>query len=285
VPATLSAEARLDPARLDGYAFASRKAPELMHHRLWVCQGCGLLYANPAPPAAQLAREYDQALFDSGREAAYAARTYALHLARLQGLDRRGALDIGTGDGAFLRELLAAGFSGVSGIEPSRAPIQAAEPGLRRRIRRGMFRPGQGRAGSLGLVSCFQTLEHVAEPLALLKGARRLLRKGGAFVSVSHDRSAPLNRLLGRRSPIYDLEHLQLFHGPSLERLYRQAGFQRVVVARINNRYPLSYWLKLFPLPAFLKVPTQGLLNATRLSEAGLSFPVGNLWAVGWRDE
>ena len=33
----------------------------------------------------------------------------------------------GTGDGAFLAELLRSGFTGVVGIEPSRAPIEAAK--------------------------------------------------------------------------------------------------------------------------------------------------------------
>jgi SAM-dependent methyltransferase len=281
--AALVAEARLDPARLDGYAYASRKAPELMHHRLWRCLECGVLYANPAPPPSQLARSYDQALFDSGLEAAYAAGTYARQVLRLEGLPRQGSLDIGTGDGAFMRQLMDAGFSGVRGLEPSRAPIRAAEPALRRRIRHGMFKPGQGRAASLGLVTCFQTLEHVAEPLALLKGARRLLRPGGAFAAVCHDHRAPLNRILGRRSPIYDLEHLQLFSRPSLAKLFVRAGFQRVRVVRISNRYPLGYWLRLFPLPGAIKGPAQTLLKATGLARLGLSLPVGNLWAVGWR--
>ncbi len=41
---------------------------------------------------------------------------------------RDGALDIGTGDGAFLAELLRAGYTDVIGIEPSSAPIEAAAP-------------------------------------------------------------------------------------------------------------------------------------------------------------
>jgi SAM-dependent methyltransferase len=283
VPAELLAEARLDPSRLDGYAYASRKSPELMHHRLWRCQGCGALYANPAPPPAQLARDYDQALFDSAVEASFAARTYAGQVARLEGLPRQGALDIGTGDGAFLKELLAAGFTKVRGIEPSRAPIQAASKDVQRLIRRGMFKPGQGEPSSLSLVTCFQTLEHVADPLAVLKGARRLLRPGGAFAAVCHDHTAPLNRLLGRRSPIYDLEHLQLFSGPSLAKLMERAGFSRVRVVRISNRYPLSYWFRLSPLPGGLKAALQSALRATGADGLGLSLPVGNLWAVGWR--
>ena len=157
----LHAESNLDPSRLDGYAYSSRKAPELMRHRLLRCLGCGILYAPQPPPKGALARAYDAALFDSGVEAACAAGTYAQALLGLPGLGRRGALDIGTGDGAFLAQLLAAGFSGVRGVEPSRAPIAAAAPSLARRIRHGMFNGREAAPGSLDLVTCFQTLEHV----------------------------------------------------------------------------------------------------------------------------
>jgi hypothetical protein len=52
------ADADFDPARLDGFAFASRKLPEYMHHRLISCPGCDLLYANPVPTLGTIARAY-----------------------------------------------------------------------------------------------------------------------------------------------------------------------------------------------------------------------------------
>jgi hypothetical protein len=41
------AEANFDFARLDRFAFASRKLPEYMHYRLVSCSDCDLLYASP----------------------------------------------------------------------------------------------------------------------------------------------------------------------------------------------------------------------------------------------
>jgi hypothetical protein len=54
-------------------------------------------------------------------------------------------------------------------------------------------------------------MEHVLDPKVIALPAFRLLRPGGAFVTVTHDHRGRLNRLLGRRSPIIDIEHLQLF--------------------------------------------------------------------------
>jgi SAM-dependent methyltransferase len=278
----LHADSNLDPSRLDGYA-SSRKAPELMRHRLLRCLGCGILYAPQPPPGRALAKAYDAALFDSGAEAACAARTYGQALLGLPGLGRRGALDIGTGDGAFMQALMGGGFSGVQGVEPSRAPIAAAPPALAKRIRYGMFTGGEARPGSLDLVTCFQTLEHVDKPLGLVKKAARLLRQGGCFAAVCHDHRALVNRALGLRSPIYDLEHLQLFGHTGLGRLLDNAGLKRVTVRPISNRYPLSYWLRLMPLPRAFKSRLGALLTVGGLDKRLLSLPVGNQLALGWK--
>ena len=140
----LFAEARLDESRLDRFAYASRKNPEYMHHRLLLCDDCDLIYASPVPDHSELASAYEVAAFDSQRESEYAAETYATALSPIIGLlpDRTSALDIGAGDGAFCSKLLGLGFENVLGLEPSLAPIEAAAPDVRNCLRQEMFTPG-----------------------------------------------------------------------------------------------------------------------------------------------
>lgn len=279
------AEQRLDFDLLDEHAFASRKRPEHMRLRLVECPNCDLVYANPVPAPETLARAYDTAAFDSAEEARYAARTYAHELDEvLAGLpERRGALDIGTGEGAFLGELLKLGFGGVGGVEPSRAPIEAADPAVAGLIEHGVFHPGIREPGSLSLVTCFQTIEHVPDPAALVRDAAALLRPGGVFALVCHDRRAPVNRALGMRSPIVDLEHMQLFSPRSVEALLRSAGLRDVRRRPIRNRYPLRYWARLLPLPERLQAAVSGALERSGLGRRPLSFGVGNMLAWGRR--
>jgi len=278
-------EERFDPARVGGLAFASRKPPELMHWRLVECRTCGVLFASPAPRAQLLADAYRDADYDSREEARYAGATYAKLVRRL--LPRLpgggGALDVGAGDGAFLEVLRAAGFADVAGVEPSRAALDAADPQIRPLIREGVFSARDFEPGSLRLVSCLQTVEHVPEPLTVFADAHALLRAGGALLVVCHDRRAPVNRLLGRRSPIYDVEHLQLFDPDSLRGLLERAGFADVEIRPFANRYPLRYWTRLAPLPAGAKNRVIGALDRARLGGLGLTVPVGNLAAVGWK--
>lgn len=277
-------EANLDLARLDRHSFAARKVPELMHWRLVGCPRCDTLYASPAPPESVLQHAYEAADYDSGEAAAHAARTYSRLLGRL--LERvpgdGGALDVGAGDGSFLRELLRVGIRDVVGVEPSPAALRSAADDVRPFLRQGMFRGQEAPVGTLRLVTAFQTLEHVADPLALCRSARRLLRPGGALAIVCHDRRAPLNRALGRRSPIFDVQHLQLFSRASLRFLLHRAGFDRIEVHGLVNRYPLRAWARYVPVP---DTPKRRLLTALqgRAGDAAVSLRVGNVVAVGYR--
>jgi len=279
------AEAKFDLARLDAFAFASRKVPEHMHYRLVTCPACDLVYANPASSAEAIARAYREAAFDSGTEAGFASRTYSGFLPSLvRSLpDQDGAIDIGTGDGAFLRELLTAGFTNVEGVEPSTAPISSAPDDVQRLIRHEIFRPEHFEPGRYSLITCFQTMEHVYDPLALASGVCHLLKSGGAAFFIGHNRKSVVNRLLGMRSPIIDIEHLQLFSPSSARALFQRAGFVKVTVGRVLNTYPLSYWTKLFPMP---KTARRGLLaglRGTGLGRVPVSINVGNIAVIGYK--
>jgi SAM-dependent methyltransferase len=278
----LFAEANFSIESLDGFAFASRKLPEYMHWRLSVCDGCDLLYADPAPRPEELAVLYKEAEFDSREEAHHAARTYGRFLPRILSRlpDRKGAVDIGTGDGAFLQELLAAGFENVSGIEPSTAPIEKADPSVRHLIRQDIFRANSFQPDSLSLITCFQTIEHLADPLSFCRHAHRALKPGGALFLIGHNRRAASAKLLGRKSPIFDIEHLQLFSPASMRALLDSAGFSRIETYPVFNRYPLKYWARLFPFPAGVKRHVLGCLQATRPGRWVIPLPAGNLAAI-----
>jgi len=279
------APANFDLNRLDAFAFASRKRPEFMHFRLVECQTCDLLYANPAPNPDALVKAYAAASFSASNESAYAAKTYGNYLKRYVAdmPDRDGALDIGTGDGAFLEQLQAAGFENVAGVEPSAAPVQAAKPHIRTLIRLGPFRASDYASEEFRLVSCFQTIEHVHDPLQLCRDALRIIKPGGAFFIVCHNRRALLARVLGSKSPIFDIEHLQLFSPVSAQALLKTAGFKRVEVRPIVNRYPVSYWANLIPAPTRVKDVLSGVLTSTRAGKVTLAAPVGNLAAIAFR--
>jgi len=282
---TVHRESRFDPARIDRFSFASRKSPELMHFRLLLCTECDLIYASPAPSLDWFESGYEGADFDADRESVLAARTYARCLDRFIDTlpSREGALDIGAGDGAFLRELDRRGFLQVVGVEPSVTPFQRAAADIRDSLRNEFFDAARFEPASLSLVSCFQTLEHLEDPAGLCRDAHRLLAPGGLFFAVVHDHRALSARVLGDRSPIYDIEHLQLFSRQALRGLLGGAGFESVEIGSLTNAYPLSYWLRLLPIGRRARRFSGSTLRWLGLDRAVVPLRAGNLYCIGMK--
>jgi SAM-dependent methyltransferase len=275
---------RIDPARIDGMSYASRKEPEYMSLRMVVCPTCELLYAPRIPSAAFLARAYADTGYDSDAEARYAAASYAEALAGCMGRlpDRASALEVGAGNGALLLHLRALGFERLIGIEPSRDAAQSAAPDLRDLIRVESFDPARLPKAHFSLIIANQTLEHIDEPYEFLAAARLLLKPGGAVMIVSHNYRHWLMRLLGARSPIIDIEHLQVFSPSSLSYALQRAGFPAPDIGPFANRYPLHYWTRLLPIPRMLKRPLQARLRSGGERGIGglmLRASVGNMLA------
>ncbi|MBD2278542.1 class I SAM-dependent methyltransferase [Aphanizomenon flos-aquae] len=281
------AEADCDLNQLDSFAFACRKLLEYMHYRLISCPTCDVLYASPIPELSELATAYHEPAFDSSEEAHYASRTYASFLPEIMqhipNLD--GAIDIGTGDGAFLEELLRTGFTSVIGVEPEpfQAPILAAKEEIQPLIKHGLFRVEDFQAGTFSLITCFQTLEHLYDPKQMCQDAYTLIKKGGAVFFICHNHRALSAKILRMRSPIFDIEHLQLFSEKSARYLLKMNGFTTITTKVIFNRYPLHYWVKLFPLPLKLKRFCLSFLKKTKIGYLPVSIPAGNLAVIGYK--
>jgi SAM-dependent methyltransferase len=274
----------LDPARIDGMSYASRKEPEYMSLRMVVCPECELLYAPQIPSADFLTRAYADTGYDSDSEARQAAASYAQALAGRMDLlpDRTAALEVGAGNGALLFHLRALGFTQVIGIEPSRDAALSAAPDLRELIRVESFDAARLPKAHFSLIIANQTLEHIDEPYRFLSAARTLLKPGGAVMIVSHNYRHWLMRLLGARSPIIDIEHLQVFSPASLSYALQRAGFAAPNIGPFANCYPLHYWIRLVPIPRALKRPLHAWLRNSAGGGIGgmmLRASVGNMLA------
>lgn len=283
--AKLFIEKNIDPAKLSGFSFASRKVPEYMCHRLVQCPNCDLVYADQPPGEDELAYAYHAAAYDSTEEANDAANSYIHAIKPALGAlaQRRSALEIGTGTGIFLELLAREGFTMLVGVEPSSAAIAAAPEYRRAWIREGMFEENDFSPESFDLVCCFMTMEHVRDPGIIAHSAFRLLRPGGAFVTVTHNYRSPVNRLLGNRSPIIDIEHMQLFSKRSVRYIFESAGYADVTVKAFVNTYSLRYWMRLAPLPRAMKSALSGLMAPIGLENVKLGVNVGNLITTGFK--
>lgn len=275
------AEERIDESKLNDFAYASRKEPEFMCLRLVCCCQCGLVYAPTPPNNDFLSSAYAEADFDSGDEASCAAHSYAKALMPYtKALKlRNAAVDVGAGSGPLLPLLISMGFNPVVGIEPSIAAINAAAESVKPHLREGMFDAALLSDLTPSLICSFMTLEHIENPGKFVQTAYDLLETGGMIAVVVHNRQGLLNRIMGLKSPIIDIEHLQLFNPQSVSVLLKNSGFQEIHVTAISNKYPLKYWLRLTPLP--LKIKKMIIKTLGRFAECKIPMRVGNILAVG----
>jgi SAM-dependent methyltransferase len=135
--------------------------------------------------------------------------------------------EVGCGDGALLAELSRRGFGGeLAGFDISEAAIELARARAVPRLRRlelfdGERLPAPDGEFELGILS--HVLEHVPEPLALLREAARACR--ALIVEVPLERNASGARA-GRRARSEAIGHVQALDREAVRRLVEDAGLR-----------------------------------------------------------
>lgn len=276
--------ANFSPNDMNAEVFAARRMPDKRHFRLVECESCGIVYSDPASNSSELARLYKEAAVTYGSQEEQIYESYAPVLDRaLAATKNRGTfLEIGGGRGFMLRYGAEKGFREQIEIEPSAdAEKKFQPPSPKARFMRGIFTKGALPSDSVSLACFFQMLDHVPDPGAFLHDVFDVVEPGGVALCVTHDTAALSAKLLGERSPIYDIEHTYLFNQQNLKALFERAGFTNVEAFSMPNRYSLSYWAYLFPLPKLVKKPVLAGLRALKLADVRVNLYAGNLAVIG----
>jgi SAM-dependent methyltransferase len=269
----IHAEQKICDSSLNEFSFSSRKEPELMHLRLFFCSNCNLIYANPGISNEAVKEEYEKSAFDSSAEEGFAARTYFKYLPDISKINS--CLDIGCGGGSFLKELKKLNIKKLAGIDPAFSAIDTSDKSIKSLIKQGFFE-ADSFSEKFDMISCFQTVEHLTDPLKLCKDVYASLNDGGIFYGVAHNFEGVMNRMMGKKSPIYDIEHMQLYSPKSIKKLLEEAGFKKIEVRSIVNTYPAYYWIKLLPLLPF-KSQLMKFSKQIRVGCMPVALPVGNM--------
>ena len=277
--------ARLDRGVLTPAHFSARRLPDGVHHRIVRCRRCGLHRSDPLLDPATMTELYRESTFDYGEELDGLRATYGAVLDRVGALlPAKGALlDIGCGSGFVLSLAQSRGWQHVRGVEPSADAIAHAAREIRPLIEGEMMRPGLFAAESFDAVTLFQVLDHMPDPLGLLREAHRILRPGGAVVAFNHNVSALSARVLGERSPIIDVEHTYLYSPATMRALFEAAGFSVESAVGARNTYSTAYLLHLLPIPSRLKRLLLPRFKRTRLGRRQVTVALGNLCLVARR--
>lgn len=265
--------------------FSARRATEHFHYAIERCENCGLVFSREILPDDILGHLYAQSKVTFAEYTDVIRRDYWRCLEPfMEGRTKGSALEIGCSNGFFLEELLARGFKQVYGCEPSVEAKEMAHASVRNNIASTFFKGGMYEKGSFDLVCSFQTLDHLNDPLAVVREVHKILKPTGLAYFITHNVDALQARLLGEKSPIIDVEHIYLFNRQTLRLLLERAGFQVLTVSSVINSYPLDYWLRMFPLPAWTKSVLRKTTVALGLGTMPLPLRAGNVFIVAQRE-
>lgn len=218
------------------------------YHR---CADCGLLYAPVFFDGAQLADLYAQMAPNmemvSSDAVAATQRGYFDRAAR-QGLLRGGYLEIGPDIGHIVRQAAACGaFDHFWLFEPNRAThgaLRGATGGRPTTLLADMGDLSAVPDSSIGLAVMVHVLDHLLDPLAMLKQLRAKLRPGGTLMIVTHNERSLLRRLMGVRWPPFCLQHPELYNPEVMASLLTRAGYAGIAVERSVNHFPIDFLVR-----------------------------------------
>ena len=211
--------------------------------RLAACGACGFVFNRAfEPEKISYGDSYDN---NQSCSPAFAAHVAGLvrHLVEERGLRGARIVEVGCGDGSFLRQLVEAG-AGNSGIGFDTSYKGPAEDlGGRVRFVREHFGPAHEGVAADAVV-CRHVIEHVADPVALLRSIRHLLPAAGVFFE-----TPDVEWILQRRA-VWDFfyEHCSYFSAASLTTAFGAAGFRVECVRRVFEEQYL--WIEAEPEPA-----------------------------------
>lgn len=217
------------------------------------CGSCNLAYLGKPPTTTDLQKLYS---FEAGYQNDFAntsstqvkfhTKVARLSLAALQKYRTNGRLlDIGCSAGFFLKEAAAVGWE-ANGLEysPDTAAVAARIPGLH--IKTGTLDDANYEAKFFDVVTLWDVIEHVPDPVQMMQGVHRILQDDGLVAISTPNIDGLFPQLSYRIAKQLDYwphpeppHHLLQFSGQTLGLLLARAGFE--IVATETKCIPLTF--------------------------------------------
>ncbi|BDG60365.1 hypothetical protein caldi_14550 [Caldinitratiruptor microaerophilus] len=146
----------------------------------------------------------------------------------LNGAYRGELLDVGCGSGQFLANMRARGWN-VLGVEPDGEAVRVAREHFGLTVSQGTLEEVDLREGTFDAVTLNHVIEHVLDPVGILRSCRRVLKPGGLLVVVTPNPAGLGARFFGEGWLHWDPpRHLFLLSPQNLGEAAQRAGLQVV---------------------------------------------------------
>ena len=211
------------------------------------CQNCGLISIHPRPTFQVIMECYrnylpDQAVeIDKWKKMMEPVNHQSADLIEARTKHKKGKLfDIGCGYGFFLQEMNIRGWQ-VSGLEISKTGRQFARNTMDLTVFSEPLEHLSLPNNAFDVVTLFYVIEHVLDPLLLLKEINRILKSNG-LVLIRWPHTTPIVKILGPLSKKLDLYHtpfhLYDFSPNTMASFLAYAGFSSIETVITGHTRP-----------------------------------------------
>jgi 2-polyprenyl-3-methyl-5-hydroxy-6-metoxy-1,4-benzoquinol methylase len=250
-------------------------------YTVWKCEACGLFWV-PGVNDAELETFYDKQYFHGSQEFGYAnyvdmEGTQRTNARRLLGVIARHSrvgiatvrmLDVGCAYGFLVDEACKAGAR-AEGVDYSADACRYAQSVLGRTVMQGTLHAANFSSGQFDAVTSVGSIEHLNDPVAMVKEVARITKPGGLFVVTTLDTKAVI-RIFRFKPP----EHLYYFSRHNLALLLNDNGFTVEHVEAYWANHAVGEALGLLSR-ALLgpRIDLQGLIERMPWGKASLKLP------------
>jgi len=194
------------------------------------CPKCEVMFFSPMPAIAQLATFYSAAYYDFDRSREEGkGMAFARRMRRWKKTGR--FLDVGCATGFFINGIMKNSEWEVYGTDFGESAVRFARETLRLNVKQGDLAGADFPDAFFDYVHVNNVLEHVLDPVSLLRECRRIIKPDGIFflsvpngfndsldlIDFYHQENKPARSKNG---------HIFFFPGKTLLRLFGQIGFR-----------------------------------------------------------
>lgn len=205
------------------------------------CEGCGFVFAvdSELDRLTSLYEALEDRSYEEGEEFRGLQMRWLLRHCQRMRPAAQTLLDVGSAAGLLLREARDLGLA-AEGVEPSQSLARAAkDSGVV--VHLGTLpHPALGER-RFDVVTAIDVIEHVADPVALLRSSAQYVAPGGILALVTPDVGSLAARLLGERWWHFRLAHVCYFDRKSLDSAVTAAGLRVVDRRRAKWFFETGY--------------------------------------------
>ena len=107
---------------------------------------------------------------------------------------------------------------------------------------------------SINVAVAIHVMDHLLDPVSLLKELKLKLKPNSILLIVTHDESSLLRRLFNWRWPAFCLQHPQIYNKTTTKKILQKAGFSLLTQRKTTNYFKVSFLLKHFLWALGIKV-------------------------------